>query len=181
MMNKVFAEQLDRILEVYIVDMIAKTLEHEDPVTDVEETFGQLHRYDLRLSPNKCTFGVEAGKYLGFILTNRGVEVNPDKCSVVLNMQSPRTIKEVMQLMGRIASLTRLLLALARRCFPFFKTLRNKKSFELNSECEQTFQELKGVLASPLVLSKPDPRQILYVYMAVADEAVNAALVNKES
>ena len=134
MMNKVFAEQTARILDVYIHDMIVKTLEHEDPVIDLEETFGQLRRYDLRLNPNKCTFGVDAGKVLGFMLTYPRIEVNPDKCSVVLNMQSPRTIKEVQQLTGRIAALTCFLPASARRCLPFFKMLRNKKSYDWNSE-----------------------------------------------
>jgi hypothetical protein len=86
MMSKVFAGQIGRILEVYIDDMIVKTPEHKDPVMDLEETFDQLRRYDLRLNPNKCTFSVEAGKFLGFILTNRGIEVNLDKCSAVLNM-----------------------------------------------------------------------------------------------
>ena len=77
MMSQVFKEQIGRILEVYIDNMIVKTPEDKDPVVDLRETFLQLPRYDLRLNPNKCTFGVEAGKFLGFMLTNRGIEVNP--------------------------------------------------------------------------------------------------------
>jgi hypothetical protein len=95
MMSQVFKEQIGRILEVYIDDMIVKTPKDKDQVADLHETFQQLWRYDLRLNHNKCTFGVEARKFLGFMLTSWGIEVNPDKCSVVLNMQSPRTIKEV--------------------------------------------------------------------------------------
>jgi hypothetical protein len=64
---------------------------------------------------------------------------------------------------------------------PFFKTLRSKKNFEWNADCEQAFQELKGVLASPPMLSKPDPGQILYVYLAVSDEAISAALIKEDS
>ena len=101
MMSQVFKEQIGKILEVYIDDMIVKTPEDKDPVADLHETFQQLRRYDLRLNPNKFTLGVEAGKFLGFMLTSRGIEVNPDKCSVVLNMQSARTIKEVQQLTGK--------------------------------------------------------------------------------
>jgi hypothetical protein len=70
------------------------------------------------------------------MLTNRGIEVNPDKCSAVLKMQSPRTIKEVQQLTGKIAALTRFLPASAKRCLPFFKMIRSKKSFEWNAEGE---------------------------------------------
>jgi hypothetical protein len=107
--------------------MIVKTHEDKDPVADLHETFQQLRRYDLRLNPNKCTFRVEAGNFLGFMRTSRGIEVNLDKCSVVLNMQSPRTIKEVQQLTGRIATLTRFLPNSARKCLPFFRTLRRKE------------------------------------------------------
>ena len=81
MMSQVFKEQIGRILEVYIDDMIVKTPEDKDPVANLRETFQQLRRYDLRLNPNKCTFGVEAGKFLGFMLTSQGIKVNTDKCS----------------------------------------------------------------------------------------------------
>jgi hypothetical protein len=87
-------------------DMIVNTPEDKDPVADLQETFDQLRMYDLRLNPNKCTFGVEAGKFLSFMLTNHRIEINLDKCSVVLNMQSQRAIKEVQQLTGRIVALT---------------------------------------------------------------------------
>jgi hypothetical protein len=94
-MSWVFKDQTGKIIEVYINDMIVKTPEDKDPVADLQETFQQLRMYDLRLNPNKYNFGVKARKFLCFMLTSRGIEVNPDKCSVVLNMESPRTIKEV--------------------------------------------------------------------------------------
>jgi hypothetical protein len=161
--------------------MIVKIPEDKDPVVDLHKTFQQLRRYDLRLNPNKCTFGVEAGKFLGFMLTSRGIEVNPDKCSDVLNMQSPRTIKEVQQLIGRIAALTRFLPDSAIKCLPFFRTLRRKEEFQWNRECEEAFQELKKILSAPPVLSHPDPEQTLYLYLAVTNEAISAALVKEES
>jgi hypothetical protein len=133
------------------------------------------------LNPSKCTFGVEAGKFIGFMLTNCGIEINPEKCIVILNMQSPMTIKEVLQLMGRIAVLTRFLSASARSFLLFFQMLRNRETFNWDPECEKAFHELKAVLASPPVLSRPDPNQMIYPYLAVADEAVSAALVKEES
>ena len=126
-MSRVFKDQIGKILELSIDDMIVKTPEDKDPLADLQETFQQLRRYDLRLNPNKCTFGVEAGKLLGFMLTSRGIKVKPNKCSAVLNMQSPRTIKEDQQLTGRIAALTRFLPASARKCLPFFRTLWHKE------------------------------------------------------
>jgi hypothetical protein len=94
-MNLVFSEQIGRVLEVYIDDIIVKTNESGDPVADVEEVFRQLRKFNLRLNLDKCTFGVKAGKFLGFLLTSRGIEANPDKCKAVLEMASPRSIREV--------------------------------------------------------------------------------------
>ena len=126
-------------------------------------------------------FGVKAGKFLGFMLTSRGIEVNPDKCSAVLYMQSPRTIKEVQQLMARIAALMRFLPDSAKKCLPFFRTLQHKENFQWNAECEEAFQELKKILSAPPILSRPDPGQTLYLYLAVNNEAISAALVKEES
>jgi hypothetical protein len=95
MMNLVISEQIGRVLEVYIDAIIVKSIEGEDPVADLDEVFQQLRKYDLWLNPDKCTFGVEAGKFLGFLLTSRGIEVNPDKCKAILGMTSSRSIREV--------------------------------------------------------------------------------------
>jgi hypothetical protein len=75
--------------------MIVKTKDGEDPSKDLEFVFQRLRRYNLRLNPQKCTFGMEAGKFLGFMLTSRGIEVNPDKCQAILNMASQRSVKDV--------------------------------------------------------------------------------------
>jgi hypothetical protein len=95
MMDNVFAEMRGREIEVYIDDMIVKTKDEEDPSKDLEYVFQRLRQYNLRLNPLKCTFGMEAGKFLGFMLTSRGIEVNLDKCRAIIDMTSPRTIKDV--------------------------------------------------------------------------------------
>jgi hypothetical protein len=79
LMNLVFSEQIGKILEVYIDNIIVKSQDGGDPIADLNEVFRQLRRYDLRLNPDKCTFGIESGKFLGFLLTNRGIEANPNK------------------------------------------------------------------------------------------------------
>ncbi|XP_019457551.1 PREDICTED: extensin-like [Lupinus angustifolius] len=94
MMSKVFAGQTGEHMEVYMDDMIAKSLPGEDHVSILESIFQQLRKYNMRLNPEKCTFGVEAGKFLGFLLTSRGIEANPSKCQAIIDMRSPRTVKE---------------------------------------------------------------------------------------
>ena len=74
----------------------------------------------MKLNPSKCAFGVSVGKFLGFIVNNRGIEANPDKIKAVLDMPSPSSIKEVQLLIGRIAALSRFVSRASDKCQPFF-------------------------------------------------------------
>ena len=95
----------------------------------------------MKLNPSKCAFGVSSGKFLGFMVSQRGIEANPKKVKAILEMSSPRTVKEVQSLTGRIAALNRFVSKTTDKCLPFFKTL--KKVFSWTEECETVFQELK--------------------------------------
>jgi hypothetical protein len=179
MMNLVFSEQIGRVLEVYIDEIIVKSKEGRDPVADLDEVFQQLRKYDLRHNPDKCTFGVEASKFLGFLLTSRGIEASPEKCKDVLGMTSPRSIRKVQQLTGRVAALSRFLPASAKKCLPLFKALCNKEEFTWDEACERDFQELKKTLAHPPVLTWPDLGKPLIVYLSITDEAVSVVMVKE--
>ncbi|KAI9125203.1 hypothetical protein K1719_003819 [Acacia pycnantha] len=93
-----FEDQIGRNVEVYIDDMIVKSVSEVNHIDDLRQTFDKLRKYRIRLNPAKCAFGVPAGKFLGFLLTNRGIEVNPDKCQAVLDMKAPRSKKEVQRI-----------------------------------------------------------------------------------
>ena len=87
----------------------------------------------MKLNPSKCAFGVMAGKFLGFMVSQRGIKVNPEKIRAIIELESPRTIKEVQSLNGKIATLNRFVSKVTDKCLPFFRTLR--KSFEWMDEC----------------------------------------------
>jgi hypothetical protein len=123
---------------------------------------------------------MEAGKFLGFMLTSRGIEANPNKCQAILDMTSPRTIKDVQQLTGRIAALSHFLPTSSKRCLPMFKILKKQDSFNWTQECEYAFRELKVSLASTPVLTKHMAWDTLILYLAVTHEAVSAVLIREE-
>ena len=87
----------------------------------------------MKLNPRKCTFGVTAGKLLGFMVLQRGIEANPDKIWAIMEMTPPRNVKEVQSLNGKVAALNRFVSKATNKCLPFFRTL--KKSFEWTDEC----------------------------------------------
>ena len=101
----------------------------------------------MKLNPSKCVFGVASGKFLGFMVSQRGIGANPEKVQAIINMVLPKTIKEVQKLTGRIAALNRFVSRATDKCLPFFKTL--KQAFAWTDECEATFQELKRYLSNP--------------------------------
>ena len=134
-------------MEVYIDDMLVKSTTAELHIAHMSEAFQILREYIMKLNPAKCAFGVLAEKFLGFIVNNRGIEVNPDKIKVVLDMSPPSSIKEVQRLTGRIAALSRFVSRASDKCQSFFQVL--KKAFQWDMTCEEVFSALKTYLSSP--------------------------------
>ena len=132
----------------------------------------------MKLNPSKCAFGVTAGKFLGFMVSHRGIEVNPEKVRAIMELSPPKTVKEVQCLNGKIAALNRFVLRVMDKYLPFFRTL--KKSFEWTDECQQAFENLKVYLSSPPLLIPSRPGEELTLYLAVSQVAVSTALVRKE-
>ena len=144
LVNRIFADQIGKTMEVYVDDMLVKSLLATNHVRDLREMFTILRRYKMKLNPNKCVFGVESGKFLGYIVSRRGIEANPEKIKALLEMKSPRRVKEVQSLTGRIAALTRFVSKATDKCQPFFKALKKTDGFEWTIECEEAFQEMKA-------------------------------------
>ena len=145
---------------------------------DLKETFDTLRFYNMKLNPGKCAFGVTAGKFLGFMVSQRGIEVNPDKIRAIMEMKPPRNVKEVQSLNGKVAALNRFVLRATDKCLPFFRTL--KKSFEWTDECQQAFEELKAYLSAPPLLNPSQPGEEIFLYLAVSPATVSATLIREE-
>ena len=131
----------------------------------------------MKLNPTKCSFGVAAGKFLGYMVTQRGIEANPDQIRSVMNIPSPTCLMDVQRLTGRVAALSHFISRSSEKCHLFFSTMRKSKDFEWTTACEQALQDLKRYLTSPPLLSKPKDGEQLYVYLAVSEGAVSVVLV----
>ena len=145
---------------------------------DLEETFGTLRSYNMKLNLSKCAFKVTTGKFLGFMVSQRGIEANPNKIRAIVEMAPPKNVKEVQSLNGKVVALNMFILTAMDKCLPFFLTL--KKSFEWTTECQQALEELKAYLSSPPLLSPSQPGEEHFLYLAVSSATVSAALVKEE-
>ena len=101
---------------------------------NLQETFDTLRQYNMKLNPSKCAFGVSSGKFLGFLVSQRGIEANPDKIQVILSMEPPKNVKEVQSLTGQVEALNRFVFKVTDKCLPFFRVLR--KAFQWTDECQ---------------------------------------------
>ncbi|XP_028556944.1 uncharacterized protein LOC110115884 [Dendrobium catenatum] len=183
LMNKVFKTLIGRNMEVYVDDMLVKSLEKSQYISDLEQCFRLLRRYNMRLIPTKCAFRVASGKFMGFMVTHRGIEANPEKIKALRDMVPPKNIKEVQRLNGRIAALSRFLARSGDKYLPFFKILRGARNsgFKWTDECQEAFEQLRKYLASPPLLSKPTSREKLYLYITVSTQAISSVLVREEN
>ena len=115
-------------MEDYVDNMLVKSLDEGKHLNNLQETFDTLRQYNMKLNPNKCSFGVSLRKFLGSMVSHRGIEANLDKIQAILDMKPPRNIKEVQSLTRRVAALNRFVSKAIDKCLPFFKIL--KKTFE---------------------------------------------------
>ena len=132
-----FSEQIGRNMEMFVDDMLVKSKEVESHLDYLEETFKTLRRYQMKLNPTKCVFGVSSGKFLGFMVSQQGIEANLEKVKAILKMTSLRNIKEVQRLTGRVAASNHFVSRAMDKCLPFFKTL--KQAFTWMDKCEAAF------------------------------------------
>ena len=130
MMTKMFELQLGKSVKVYIDDMVVKTKLVSEHLVDLSNIFEIQRRHKLCLNASKCSFGVGSGKFLGYMVTHRGIEVNPDQIRAINGLQPPRNPKEVQKLTGMMPALNRFISRLAERCRPFFLLLHKWKSFD---------------------------------------------------
>ena len=124
LVNNLFSKQIKRNMEMYVDDMLVKSKEEPTHLDSLKETFATLRQYWMKLNPSKCVFGVASGKFLGFIVSQRGIEANPEKVRAILDMASPKTIKEVQKLTKKIAALNSFVSKAMDKCLPFFMTLK---------------------------------------------------------
>ena len=177
MMTTMFEAQMGKNIEVYIDDMMVKSKIVSEHVGDLTNIFKILRGHQLRLNASKCSFGVGSGKFLGYMVTHRGIEVNHNQVKAINSLQPPRNPKEVQKLTEMTATLNRFISQSANRCRPFFLFMNKWKGFEWTEECAQVFQQLKEYLSHPPIMLSPEAEEVLFAYITIASHAVSLVLI----
>ena len=153
--------------------MVVKSKVVSEHVGDLGSIFEILREYKLRLNASKCSFGVGSEKFLGYMVTHQGIEVNPDHVKAINDLQLPRNPKEVQKLTEITVALNQFISQFADRCRPFFLFMNKWKGFEWTEECSLAFQQLKEYLSRLPIMSSPRTDEVLFSYIAMAPHAVS--------
>ncbi|GJS21644.1 reverse transcriptase domain-containing protein [Tanacetum coccineum] len=164
-------------MEEYVDNMVIKSNDEKILLADVVETFDNLRKINMKLNLKKCSYGVKEGMFLGYMVTSEGIGANPKKTRVLADLQSPRTLKEMQSLVGKLTALNRFLAKSAERSLPFFDTLKNitkeiKHEYKWTIEAEEAFQQIKRCIINLPFLTPSFLKETLYAYLAVSREAV---------
>ncbi|GKB48450.1 hypothetical protein Tco_0899203 [Tanacetum coccineum] len=157
-------EQIWVNLEAYVGDMVIKSRTEQDIIKDIKQTFSTLRRINMKLNPKKCSFGIEEGKFLGYIVTSEGIRANPKKLKAVMDMPSPKTLKQMQSLSRKLAALNCFLSKSDERSLPFLDTLKkctNKKDFRWTEAAKAAFLEMKKLVSELPTLTTPKKGETL--------------------
>ncbi|KAA3467116.1 hypothetical protein EPI10_002158 [Gossypium australe] len=163
-------------IEVYIDNMIAKSRTEKEHIQVLRKLFLRLRKFQLNLNPTKCTFGARLGKLLGFVVSEKGIEIDPDKVKAIQELSSPRTQKEVRGFLGRLNYIARFISQLTEKCDPIFRLLKKHNPGVWDEECQRTFDKVKHYLSNALVLMSPNPYRPLILYFAVFGNSMGCVL-----
>ena len=176
-MQRCLHDQLGRNVEAYVDDIVIKSRVKEDLISDLSETFANLRRFRWKLNPEKCVFGVPSGKLLGFIVSYRSIEANPEKLKDILRMNSSTKLKDIQKLTGCMVAPSHFVFHLREWAMPFYKLLKKQDKFQWTPEVQQAFDKLKEFLTKSPVLVPPMPEEPLLLYIAATSHVVSTTIV----
>src|SRR4051812_1422707 len=159
-------EKIGSNVHAYVDDIVVNSQVSDSLISDLQETFKNLQTYHMKLNSARCTFGVPARKLLGYIVSERGIEANPEKISDVMTLQKPASVKGVQRLTGCVASLSRFISRLGEKAIPLYRLLRKTENFVWDAEAYGALEYLQKQLSQAPILVAPKPKEPMLLYIS---------------
>jgi hypothetical protein len=173
-MQHVFGDHIGRTIEAYVDDIVVKTRKADDLVSDLSIAFGCLRANGVKLNPEKCVFGVPRGMLLEYIVSQRGIEANPEKVAALERMGPIRDLKGIQRVLGCLAALSCFISRLGENGLPLYRLLKKHERFSWTAEAQEALDKLKASLTHAPVLTPPQDSEPLYLYVAATTQVVSA-------
>jgi hypothetical protein len=176
-MQLVFGDHIRRTVAAYVDDIVVKTRKADDLVSDLRVAFDCLRANRVKLNPEKCVFGVPRGMLLGYIVSQRGIEPNPEKVTALERMGPIRDLKGVQKVLGCPAALSHFISRLGEKGLPLYRLLKKHERFSWTDEAQEALDKLKVTLAHAPILTPPQDGEPLYLYVTATTQVVSAVIV----
>src|ERR1041385_3186945 len=176
-MQRCVRPQLGRNIHVYVDDLVVKSMQGSTLLDDLREKFANLRAYQIKLNPKKCVFGVLAGKLLGFLVSERGTECNPEKIAAIERMGKPINLKDVQKFTGCLASLSRFLSRLGEKAISLYQLMKKTDKFSWTAQADDAFKQLKRMMSTTPVLAAPKEKEPMMLYIAATNQMVSIVMV----
>uniref|UniRef100_A0A2N9IPK6 RNA-directed DNA polymerase n=1 Tax=Fagus sylvatica TaxID=28930 RepID=A0A2N9IPK6_FAGSY len=163
-MTAMFHDMIHQEIEDYVDDIVVKSKKREDHVEVLRKVFERCRLYKLKMNPLKCAFGVSAGKFLGFLVHNRGIDVDPAKASAIATMRPPTSHKELKSFLGRLSYIRRFIPGLAAVTSTFSHLLKKGVSFNWSAECQEAFERIQAIMTKLPTVCAPIAGKPLRLY-----------------
>ena len=179
-MTAIFHDMMHQELEDYVDDIVVKSRRREEHFRVLKIVFERYRAFKLRMNPLKCAFGVSSGKFLGFLVHSRGIDVDPAKTTTIATMRPPATVKELKSFLGKVSYIRRFIFGLASITSAFTKLLKNGQSFEWGEAQQTAFQRLQQIMMSLPTVQAPIHKRPLLLYLATNSYAISALIAQED-
>ena len=180
-MTAMFHDMMHHEIEDYFDDIVVKSKKREDHLAVLRKVFEKCLLYKLKMNPLKCAFGVAADKFLGFLVHQRGIDIDPTRAFAIVTMKPPTTHKELKSLLGKLSYIKRFILGLAVVTSTFAPLLKKVVPFRLSLECQQAFERVQGIMAKLPTVCAPIFRKPLRLYLASNNQAIGALIAQEDN
>ena len=179
-MTTIFHDMMHKNMEDYVDDTLEKSKTRSVHLSHLSLILDRMEKFQLRLNPKKCAFGVTSGKLLGYIISAKGIEVDPKKVQAIMDMPPPKNISQLRSLQGHLQSIRRFISQLADKAQPFNRNLHKGFTHIWNEECQHSLDEIKRYLAKAPVLMPPIPGKPLILYISATVASLGALLTQSD-
>jgi ribonuclease HI len=178
-MTAMFHDMMHCEIEDYVDDIVVKSKTRGDHFGILKNVFERCRLYKLKMNPLKCAFGVSAGKFLGFLVHQRGIDVDPARASAIATMKPPTTHKELKSFLGKLSYIRRFIPGLAAVTSTFAPLLKKGVPFHWSTECQEAFEKVQNIMTKLPTVCAPIPGKPLRLYLASNSQAIGALIAQE--
>ncbi|XP_050242111.1 uncharacterized protein LOC126691074 [Quercus robur] len=178
-MTLIFGDMLHKQVEDYVDDLVVKAKNPFEHLVHLRQVFERCGEHNLRMNPSKCAFRVSSGKFLGFLVHHRGIDLDPTKGEAITTLSPPTNLKELRSFVGKVYYLRRFITSLAEILKPLMEQTKKGVTFVWCDQCQKSFKKIQIILADPHTMVAPIPGKPLLLYIANTEQSLGALLAQE--